>query len=291
MITRTPHTVGTEPEFVTNLRYLCSYYKSMSEVCRRIGVNRQQFNKYVTGLARPSSRNMRRICEFFGVEEFEILSPHRELRKIVEFRGIRSGGENDNYLVRSLKRGIKESDASIRSYYGYYFTYYYSFSSPGHILKALLHLSERDGIPGYRRIERLIIREQPAGVGVADKPADAGFVYKYEGVALYLRERIFLIDRESLTGNEISQSILYPSYKNRVSLLPGLILGTSGKGSREPICSRILLEFLGPSVNSKACLRQCGLYAAGSKVLSETIVQAIENEIPKQSFALRALPQ
>ena len=190
-----------------------------------------------------------------------------------------------------MKRGIKESDPSIKAYYGYYFTYYYSFSSPGHILKALLHLSERDGIPGYRRIERLILREQPTGVGVVDKPPNAGFVFKYEGVALYLRERIFLIDRESLTGNEISQSILYPSYKNRVSLLPGLILGTSGKGSREPICSRILLEYLGPTVNPKACLRQCGLYATGSKVLSETIVQAIENEIPKQSFALRAVPQ
>ena len=286
MIARVPHHAGAGTEFSANLRHLCSYYKSVSEVCRRIGVNRQQFNKYITGLARPSDRNMRRICEFFGVEEFEILSPHRELRKIVEFRGIASPGGGDNYLIRSLKRGIADSDTSIRKYYGYYFTYYHSFSSPGKILKAFIHLSERDEIPGYKRIERLTDRECPTG---AD--AGAGFVYKYEGVALYLRERIFLIDREALTGNEISQSILYPSYKNKVSLLPGLILGTSGKTSREPICSRILLEFLGPHADTKACLRQCGLYATGSKALDEGIVQAIENKIPARAFTLRAGPQ
>ncbi len=224
---------------------------------------------------------MRRICEFFGVEEFEILSPHRDLRKIVEIRGIRTVGEGDNYLIRSLKRGIEQSDPAIQKYYGYYFTYYHSFSVPGKILKAVLHLSERDGIAGYKRIERLVDREQPLG---------AGFVFKYEGVALYLRERIFLIDREILTGNEISHSILYPSYKNKVSLLTGLTLGTAGQTSREPICSRILLEFLGPGANLKACLGQCGLYRPDSSELDPTIVRAIENVIPSGSSALRALP-
>ncbi len=253
----------------------------MSEVCRRIGFNRQQFNKYAAGIARPSSRNMRRLCEFFGVEEFEILSPHRELRKIVEIRGVKTKGDGDNYLTRILKRGIEQSDPAIRKYYGYYFTYYYSFSFPGKILKAILHLSERDGLSGYKRIERLVDREQPLG---------ASFVFKYEGMALYLRERIFLIDREVLTGNELSHSILYPSYKNKVTLLTGLTLGTAGQTSREPICSRILLEYLGPGANMKECLGQCGLYRPESPALDPAIVCAIENVIPPGSSALRALP-
>jgi len=253
----------------------------MSEVCRRVGINRQQFNKYAAGIARPSIRNMRRLCDFFGVEEFEILSPHRELRKIVEIRGIKTAGGGDTYLTRILQRGIEQSDPALRKYYGYYFTYYHSFSFPGKILKAVLYLSERDGVPGYKRIERLVDREQPSG---------SGFVFKYEGVALYLRERIFLIDREVLTGNELSHSILYPSYKNKVSMLTGLTLGTSGQTSREPICSRILLQYLGPGANIKEALGQCGLYSPESPDLDPAIVHAVENIIPPDSSALRALP-
>lgn len=281
MIARSPQNTHADQEFTQNLRYLCSYYTSMSDVCRRVGFNRQQFNKYVSGIARPSNRNMRRLCEFFGVEEFEILSPHRELRKIVEIRGVKTTGDGDSYLTRILKRGIEQSDPAIRKYCGYYFTYYYSFSVPGKILKAVLYLSERDGFTGYKRIERLVDREQPSG---------ASFVFKYEGLALYLRERIFLIDREVLTGNELSHSIVYPSYKNKVSLLTGLTLGTAGQTSREPICSRILLEYLGPTTNIKEILGQCGLYRPDSHELDPAVVGAIENVIPPGSSALRALP-
>ena len=121
-------------------------------------------------------------------------------------------------------------------------------------------------------------------------PEGLGFVYKYEGVALYLRERIFLIDRESLTGNEISQAILYPSYKNKVSTLTGLTLGTSGQTSREPICSRILLEYLGPEVNLRACLQQCGLFELGTDEIDAAILDAIDNKIPSDAYTLRARP-
>jgi len=31
--------------FASNLSYLCSYLPSVSEVCRRLKFNRQQFNK------------------------------------------------------------------------------------------------------------------------------------------------------------------------------------------------------------------------------------------------------
>ena len=39
---------------------------------------------------------------------------------------------------------------------------------------------------------------------------------QYKGLAYYLQDRLFLIDYESLTSNEISQTILIPSFKNRV---------------------------------------------------------------------------
>jgi len=273
------------PDFPRNLRYLCSFARSTSEVCRRIGINRQQFNKYLAGLSRPSSRNMRRICDHFGVEEYEILAPHGELRKILQVKGVRPGlddqqGAEPDALAR-IGAALRDGQGGLARYFGYYYGYYYSFSYPGRILKSLLRLADGDGVAGYKRIERLVDREAPG--------PDA-FVFKYQGVALLLRDRIFLIDREALTGNEVSQTILYPSYKNKLDLLPGLTLGTSGKTSREPICSRIVLQFLGESVDLKARMSSCGLYGAHSSAIAPEVRASIANRIPEGSFSLRAEP-
>ena len=46
------------------LRLLCSYGRSTSDVCRRAGINRQQFNKYLNGHARPSLPTLRRLADF-----------------------------------------------------------------------------------------------------------------------------------------------------------------------------------------------------------------------------------
>ena len=271
-----------EPDFARNLRFLCSYYRSVSEVCRRVGLNRQQFNKYVVGTARPSGRNMRRICDFFGVDEYEILSPHAELRRIIEIKGVRNAGDSESAVIQRIKNTMGSSGKELQAYLGYYHFYFYSFSYPGRLLKALLHMTERNGLVTYRRIERLIDRETPN---------TTGSVFKYEGVAIYLRERIFMVDREALMGNEISQTILYPSYKSKVDLLSGLTLGTAGKTSREPICSRVVLQYLGDAIDLRSAMAECGLYDINTSKIDPSIRQSIANDIPKDAYALRAIPQ
>ena len=46
-----------------NLRLLCSHYRSIAEVCRKLAINRAQFNKYLAGQSRPTPYNLKRICE------------------------------------------------------------------------------------------------------------------------------------------------------------------------------------------------------------------------------------
>lgn len=269
-------------DFARNLRYLCSYYRSTSAVCRRLGINRQQFNKYVAGISRPSNRNMRRICEFFGVEEFEILSPYPDLKKIIEIKGGPNIDEADNIVLERLGATLEAGQEGLGEYHGFYYSYYYSFSRPGMILKSLIHVFDADGFTAHRRIERLVEN---------DTGRDVSFVYKYLGVVLALRDRLFMIDRETLTGGEISQTVLYPSYKNKIDILTGLTMGTAARTSREPICSRIALEFLGRTVDYTAVLKQCRLYQPGAPEIGSAIEDLIGNDIPNTEFALRALAQ
>ena len=53
-------------DFSANLRFLCERQGTISNLCRRIGLNRQQFNKYLSGSHLPSSQNLRLIANFFG---------------------------------------------------------------------------------------------------------------------------------------------------------------------------------------------------------------------------------
>ena len=54
-------------EFVANLRLLCSYYPSIADVCRRLPINRAQFNRYLSGRYYPSHAALQRICHFLAL--------------------------------------------------------------------------------------------------------------------------------------------------------------------------------------------------------------------------------
>ena len=73
-------------EFCENLRMLCTYYRSVADVCRKLNVNRAQFNRYLNGTSKPSSHTLERICDFFGVEPAEIYLPREHFHQIIQVR-------------------------------------------------------------------------------------------------------------------------------------------------------------------------------------------------------------
>lgn len=61
--------------FGRNLQILSSPYKSVSGLCRDIGINRTQFNRYLSGESFPRPDQLHRICEFFDVDARILLEP------------------------------------------------------------------------------------------------------------------------------------------------------------------------------------------------------------------------
>ncbi|MEM7596812.1 MAG: helix-turn-helix transcriptional regulator [Pseudomonadota bacterium] len=61
--------------FGDNLRRLTSQFKSVSGVCRELGINRTQFNRYLTGESFPRPDVLSRICTFFDVDARVLLEP------------------------------------------------------------------------------------------------------------------------------------------------------------------------------------------------------------------------
>ncbi|MDJ0949712.1 MAG: helix-turn-helix transcriptional regulator [Alphaproteobacteria bacterium] len=269
-------------DFAQNLRSLVGYYKSVAEVCRRIGINRSQFNKYLSGTSRPSRHVLQKICDFFGVEEFEIYLPHAQFVPIIKVRspGSDQAGGGRPY-VRFVDELLRHSRPELSRYAGYYFEYYYSMAHPGLILRSLLHLSYDNGLASYERIEHL---------GRAER-GERAVRCKYRGLAFYLSDRIFLVDYEALTGNEMTQTILFPSYKNRVTRLSGLKLGLSSGSHREPLCARTVLDALGARINLRMALRGCGLFEETASAIDDDIRDSIVNTVGPGAYHFLAAPQ
>ena len=98
---------------------------------------------------------------------------------------------------------------------------------------------------------------------------------RYLGAAFYLQDRLFLMDYESLTGNEMSQTILIPSFKSRITRLNGLKTGVSSGDRRTPACTRVVWEYLGPQINRVNAYRQVMLYAPDDPRIDDDIRQRL----------------
>lgn len=272
---------GINRDFADNLRLLCGHYRSIAEVCRRLSINRPQFNRYLSGQYKPSAHQMRRICDFFGVEEHEILMPHSRFAQLIRVRPRQPETPVAPPYQEHVERLLRAGSASFEPYLGYYFETYYSMAYPGRILRTLVHFRSEEGGIYYRRSER------------ASRHATRERTYhgKYLGMAFLLTDRIFMVDYESLTGNQITETILYPSFKNRIARLTGIRIDAAASGLRVLSGTRVVYDFLGRQINLREAWRMCGLFDADDPAIDEDTREAISNVMQAGEWHFSAYPR
>jgi len=258
-----------------NLSLLCSYYPSIAEVCRKLAINRQQFNKYLAGSARPSRHNMRRICDFFGVSEGELLMEPGQFEEIIALRRKPMQQEELSKPLRHLDRLYQRSQG-LEKYIGYYFRYFYSFGNPGRIIRSLALIYRDNGKYYWKNIE--ILRNPATGRSTG--------VNKYEGVLFYLADRIYIMEYESIEMNTITQATLYTSHRSRLDTLLRIQIGGPTRRGRKPGASKVALEYLGRDIDVRAALKRTGLFDPQGGAIRSEILKLIENQIEKGTFVL-----
>ena len=266
-----------QDDFASNLAFLCSHHRSIAEVCRRLDMNRQQFNKYLSGQSRPSRANMRRICDFFGVTEAEMLLEPTQLRSLVSVRS-RPVAERDIGAPMAHLNALYAQSGNLDRYTGYYYRYFFSFSNAGRIMKSFCKLYEQDGRYFWKNLEP--VRDAPGRQTRA--------VNKYEGAVFFLTNRIYVIEYEAMQVNCLTQMTLYPSYHSRIGRLAGIQTGGPTRRGRRPGASKVMLEYLGRRVDAKKALYACGLFDPGDEGVPHGIAEQISNAIPPGSFVLEA---
>ncbi len=85
--------------FGANLRQLAQGYPSISELSRQLGINRTQFNRYLSGESFPRPDVLARICSFFEVDARVLLEPVASIN-------LRNDAFSDDFLQDFVGAGV-----------------------------------------------------------------------------------------------------------------------------------------------------------------------------------------
>ena len=264
--------------FSINLRTLCNNHISVAHVCRQMEINRQQFNKYLSGQIYPSKYNLNKICQYFQCSEEELNLESSQFLKITS-KILQSESNSETSDLEKYLNLIPSKNKDLSRYEGYYFNHYYSATLPHKIIRSLIHIYQYKNKFYSTSIEHLWNKEN-------------GDIQRYrtrgKGAVFYLRDRIFISEVETLTNNVIHHTILCPSYKNIVDSLSGISIGVGRRSSHLPVAGRVEFLYLGRQINIREALGNCGLFDLNTKLIDSKIIARIKNEIADSESMLIA---
>ncbi len=256
-------------DLAQNLRTLCSYYRSISEVCQLANINRQQFNKYLGGQSTPSISTLRKINDFFGLQYDEVYLPKEEFKQLIDSRPrlTREPDKSplDAFLTDALNN-TRQSEQFLKPYTGLYHDYYCSPSNPQKILRSLISIYQEKGVTYTKSIERLPYQ---------DRQKQRFFTVRYHGFVQVIEGRLVFTDLETRTLNNWGQRIYYPANRTRIDILCGLTMAISGGLEHQPFCAHAVLERLDESYPVKTALKQCSLYPLESPDIRDDIKEKL----------------
>jgi transcriptional regulator with XRE-family HTH domain len=231
--------------FAANLRLLCSRQGSISQVCRKVGINRQQFNKYLSGRHIPSAENIRVIANYFGVGPELMFSEHEHFRTLVEgnFFAVLDHLRRAPQVVRFLDAMTVANKLSLGQYLGCYDRYQFSSIYAQRILRSAFCIFRNGDFLNHYYVERF-----PS----YDNPSKTEYVFKYHGFTFPIEDRIFCIDFESVQCNEMTFGIYSPVQRNAKQFMFGVVSGVAATMFRQPFATRAALHFRRHGLLSRA---------------------------------------
>ena len=264
------------PDLPRNLRYLCGFYPSISDVCRTIGINRHQFSKYTSGASFPSLHNANRIADFFGLDVEELCLPHEELRRIFGRPSQRAARKEPPTLsgaqtgVHALVDALAGSNHDLlKRYEGYYFRYNFAYDCSGRVIKSLFRITRSDGFYLTRHIERVQHRSN------GSKKLTT---LKYDGVITALSNCLFVVEYEKLMKSCVAHAAFPCIARPNQTFMTGVQSSLASSTGR-PAASRVVLERIEPSKRVTDVLRTCGTFRLGDGEIDPDVIRLISNRV------------
>lgn len=214
--------------FGANLRQLADQYPSISELSRQLGINRTQFNRYLSGESFPRPDVLDRICRFFEVDARILLTP-------VDHISTGDRVVNGPFLGEFLGQGVQQLTESFFPS-GFYRFSRRSFIDENKFVIGLTYVFRSGGVTYIKGFEA---KEAMRSQGLSTSPSARefrGYVSTHEdGVA-------FVIARRKAMTYSFNYLARVASLEN--NFWSGYVARTVREGSGERV-TRMVYEHLG----------------------------------------------
>ncbi|UYV38850.1 helix-turn-helix domain-containing protein [Rhodobacteraceae bacterium D3-12] len=210
--------IGTNPTdpaelrgiFGANLRQLAKNYASVAGLCRELGINRTQFNRYLSGESFPRPDVLHRVCVFFNVDARILLEPVDSIKPATA--ELFAHPDISNFLGNGSARIDEETFPSG----------FYRFSRPSFVERdlfviGLVYVYRKDGFCLVRGYEP---REAMAQQGLSADPSSREFrgifIRQEQGVAaLIARNRALTCSFNFLSRVSSYENNFWEGYATR----------------------------------------------------------------------------
>ncbi|MFD0858605.1 helix-turn-helix domain-containing protein [Roseovarius aquimarinus] len=250
-------------ELEKNLQFLCAEKPSVAQVCREIGINHQQFSKYLSGRSRPSAHNLRRISRYFGLPDTVLCGSHEALLKIY-LKKTRSLTERRRDPLATAFPGDL---AALRPHLGAYQVHFTSTAAPGSIFVNAVFLDEVEGTVRSRLIEVL-----------PEAPGRPRRWTRCDGKVGYQNGRIFVIDNETTDNGSLTMTILVPPHRQNKRYLFGKTLFLASVPLRAPTSSDVVWKKVEAYQSVREIISSCGAFERNSRKLDPLVRGQLASE-------------
>ena len=256
--------------FATNLARLCEGERSIAAVCRSTSINRQQFNRYLSGESLPSQRNLDKICKHFGVGEAALF------REPAEETGEGGGAEPWSHgdLRATLKRLYKEAPTSVEP--GLYFAYFAYPPDPGSVMCSTVVVRREGSLSTFRRLTGLA---EPKGSWWSRFHGD------HQGIILERRHWLYFVALNSVASQDPTLLVLrWVPDTNPV--LGGFATVQTPEG---PTVTAVVLSACRPRTTLRAALKASHVYSVDDARIDPIIADTLDQQCKRLATMVRRL--
>lgn len=242
--------------FSRNLKSLCADHGSISQICRDIGINRQQFNRYLNGASMPSAHNLRRIARHFDLNEETLFASPLDFEDSQKAAFPDQGDKTAEAFLAPYRKQQK----NLRRYLGFYHSFFCTPSWEGRIFCSLVRFIEKDG---------LIVCKSYENATSGDESVKQ--ISRYDGLVTMRGNRIFITEHERAHEGSVAQTILYTAHRQQLKYLRGMTMGVAWRPYPHPYAANAIWKKLSERVSAREAIAACGTYSAQSLQIEPTI--------------------
>ncbi|MEI7599410.1 MAG: helix-turn-helix transcriptional regulator [Aestuariivirga sp.] len=252
--------------FADNLRALCTRHGSIAAVCRALGMNRQQFNKYLSGSTLPNAATLEKICNFFRIESESLFHDPARFQKPKEDLLLSGFPLHGLGLAANAFAGMQPT--TLRT--GCYHLYSLWPRDEAKCLREAVFIQKKGDVTVFTRFTKY------RAVGQRQHYYLSG---RHDGVVLEAEKARFLLSLNRKGCGEVSLVSMGSENALSQGFLSGLALTMAPSGTPQAV--RATLQFRGCSDALRRAIRDAGVLPLDDQSIPEEVRQSLT--LPRQA--------